>query len=264
MDHPFLQHLQPTLHISHRGGAGLAPENTMVAFQLAAKQHNTDMIEIDIRSTADGELVVFHDADLGRTTNGVGAVAQHSLAEIRNLDAGFYFTSDSVSYPFRDKGLRIPLLRDVLEAFPKMLFNIELKDDNPAAENRFAAILREAEAVPKVCVGSEIDTVSKRLLQALPEACHFYPRNALINVVAAFKSGHALNKDDPYRVLDMPLFHRGMRLVDPTFLSCAAQCDRWVNVWTIDAADEMRLLIEQGVGGIMTDRPDVLRQVMKS
>ena len=263
MVHPFLRELRPTLHISHRGGAALAPENTLVAFRLATDRFDTDMIEMDVRATSDGELVVVHDATLDRTTDVVGGVADFAWQELSTVDAGFQFTSNGGrAFPFRGKGVRIPRLEEVLRAFPRTLFNIEVKDDIPSIEDGFADVVRNTGALARVCVGSENDAVSKRLLRTLPDACHFYPRNAVTNLLIGLKAGETPRDDDPYTVLDIPLYYGGARLVDTQLLFRAAQFGRWVNVWTVNDRSEMERLVEEQVGGIITDRPDLLREVL--
>ena len=92
--HPFWAGLKPTLHISHRGGAALAPENTLAAFRRAVREYHTDMLELDLHLTRDGALVVFHDETLERCTDGAGRVAERSLAELEELDAGYRFATE--------------------------------------------------------------------------------------------------------------------------------------------------------------------------
>ena len=263
MVHPFLRDLRPTLHIAHRGGAALAPENTTIAFQLAVDRFLTDMLEIDVHATSDGELVVVHDATLDRCTDATGAVAELTWGQIATVDAGYRFTADGGrKHPFRGKGVRIPRLEQVLTAFPQIRFNVELKAAAPGVEDAFADVIRGAGAVARVCVGSMDDGISKRVLRALPDACHFYPRNALTNLVIGLKRGETAHGDDPYHVLDMPLHYGGARLIDTQLLFRAAQMGRWVNAWTVDEEADMVRLIGEQVGGIITDRPDVLRRVL--
>src|ERR671919_1607037 len=92
--HRFFAGLEPTLHISHRGGSKLAPENTLAAFALAVERYRTDMLELDVHQTRDGVWVVSHDATVDRCTDGSGAIAELPLEEIQRLDAGHRFTSD--------------------------------------------------------------------------------------------------------------------------------------------------------------------------
>ena len=259
---PFLQGLSPTLHIAHRGGALLAPENTLAAFRLAVERFRTDMLELDVHLTRDGEVVVAHDATLERCTDGAGPLAALTLRELERLDAGFHFSPDGHAFPFRGQGVRVPTLREVLRAFPGVRLNVDLKADAPGAARALAGVVQAEGALERVCVGSEDDAAAARLLEALPGACHFYPRDALATFVLTARSGSPPPVDERFQVLDMPLSFGGVRLVDGAFLALAARAGKWVNVWTVDDAQEMRRLVAERVGGIMTDRPDLLRAVL--
>jgi glycerophosphoryl diester phosphodiesterase len=263
MRHPFFEGLRPTLHIAHRGGALLAPENTLAAFRSAVARWRTDMLELDVHATRDGELVVSHDPTLQRCTDGHGRIAEHSLAELQRFDAGFHFSPDGGrSYPFRGEGVRIPTFREVLRAFPDTPLNVEVKAEAPGIESAVTGLLRSEHATGRVCLGSELDPLAERLAAAAPEVCAFYPRDALTQLVLAIKSGDEPPDDPRFQVLDMPLDYGEVRLVDPPFLEATARLGRWVNVWTIDDPETLRSLVAIGVGGIMTDRPDLLREVL--
>jgi glycerophosphoryl diester phosphodiesterase len=263
MRHPFLEGLRPTLHIAHRGGALLAPENTLAAFQSAVGRWRTDILELDVHATRDGELVVSHDPTLQRCTDGHGRIAEHTLAELQRLDAGFHFSSDDGhTYPFRGQGIRIPTFREVLRAFPTFRLNVEVKAEASGIESAVASLLRSEGATRRVCLGSELDPLAERLVEAAPEVCAFYPRDALTQLVLAIKSGAEPLEDPRFQVLDMPLDYGEVRLVDAPFLEATTGLGRWVNVWTIDDPETMRALVAIGVGGIMTDRPDLLRDVL--
>ena len=108
------------------------------------------------------------------------------------------------------------------------------------------------------------DALAGRLYEALPDACHFYPRDALTAFVLTARQGERPPSDPRFLVLDMPLEYAGMRLIDPAFVQQVERAGKWVNVWTIDDVQEMRRLRSEGVGGIMTDRPDLLRDVLDS
>ncbi|ATB27261.1 glycerophosphoryl diester phosphodiesterase [Melittangium boletus DSM 14713] len=261
--HAFFRGLTPTLHIAHRGGSLLAPENTLTAFRRAVAQYRTQMLETDVHLSRDGELVVAHDATLERCTDGTGPLADLTLAELRRLDAGHGFTLDGgQSHPFRGQGERLPTLREVLRAFPDLRLNIEVKPDTPGIEDAFFQVLREEGAFGRVCVGSEQDAVAERLVRVMPDVCHFYPRDALTAFVLGVRSGEPPPEDPRYSVLDMPLYFGDVRLVDESLLREARARGKWINVWTVDDPQEMRQLVAEGVGGIMTDRPDLLRQVL--
>jgi glycerophosphoryl diester phosphodiesterase len=263
VQHPFLHGLRPTLHISHRGGAQLAPENTVAAFRQAVEHWRTDILELDVHGTRDGGLVVSHDGTLERCTDGEGPIAAHTLSQLRRFDAGYRFSLDGGrTFPFRGQGLRLPSLEEVLETFPSVRLNVEMKADAAGIELAVAALLRNRRAVDRVCLGSELDDLADRLVTALPEGCFFYPRDALTELVVAIKSGAPLPDDPRYQVLDMPLDFGEVRLVDRALVQAVERVGRWVNVWTVDDAETMRALVDLGVGGIMTDRPDLLRAVL--
>ncbi|MEE2786491.1 MAG: glycerophosphodiester phosphodiesterase [Myxococcota bacterium] len=263
--HRFFDGLQPTLNIAHRGGACLYPENTVLAFDHAVRSHGAHMIETDVHLTADGEVVVIHDDRLERTTNGTGEVAQWTWAELAKLDAGYYFQRlDEADYVYRDQNLRIPRLSDVLAQFPNQTFNIDLKANNPELVTSFVQVIRRHDASHRVCVGSEHDAIGQRLLEALPDAIHFFPRAALIECMTALMGNEPLNEAWLYRVVDVPLTYAGIQLVTPHILERAESAGLWVNVWTIDDEPTMMHLLELKVGGIMTDRPDRLNALLKA
>ena len=261
--HRSLAGLSPTLHVSHRGGASLAPENTLHAFRQALARHRTDVLELDVQATRDGVLVVHHDETLERCTDGRGAVAAMDWSELRRLDAAHHFTLDGgATFPLRGQGIGVPRFDELLAALPDVRLNVELKAEAAGAADVFAAALRAADALDRVWIGSESDALGARLVAALPEACHFYPRDALTIAVMALKSGGELAADDPYTVLDMPLHFHGLRLVDPSLVTAARERGRWLNVWTVNDEAEMHRCVADGVGGVMTDRPDLLRRVL--
>jgi glycerophosphoryl diester phosphodiesterase len=253
--HPFFDGLTAPLHIAHRGGAKLAPENTMVAFRAAVERWRTDVLELDVHATADGEVVVFHDPTLERCTDGAGALSALTFAQLSGLDAAFHHPA------WRGQGVRVPRLTEVLEAFPGVKVNLEVKTDG--ALEPFVQLVRSRPAWrSRLCIGSEHDALAGRLVEALPDACHFFPANALAAFVMSARGGDAPEDDPRYLVLDMPLEWEGLRVFDELLAHAAKAAGKWVNVWTVDDPVDMRQIIAQGVGGVMTDRPDLLRAVL--
>jgi glycerophosphoryl diester phosphodiesterase len=230
---------------------------------MAIGEHTTDILETDIQLSRDGVLVISHDSTVDRCTDGTGEIGAMGFAQLQKLDAGYRFTPDGGrSFPFRDRGARIPSLAEALRAFPTGRWNIELKTASPGIEDAFAEVVRREGAVDRICCGSEIDELAERLYRVLPEACHFYPGTALAAFVLAVRSGSPPPLDQRFTVLDMPLEYLGVRLIDADLLAAARASGRWINVWTVDDEVEMRRLVAEGVGGIMTDRPDLLRSVL--
>jgi len=234
-----------------------------VAFRAAVERWRTDVLEIDVHITADGEVVVSHDADLDRCTDGKGPIAGRTWAEVARCDAGWSFSTDGgASHPYRGTGVSIPRLAEVLDALPGARFNVDCKARGPGPEARLAAVVREAGAEARVCVGSEHPEDAARLVRELPDACHFFPGRALVGAILHLRGQIEEAPSGPWTVLDMPLYFGDDRLVDAAMLARAAALGLWVNVWTIDDRAEMERLVAEGVGGIMTDRPDLLRDVL--
>ncbi|HMD03864.1 MAG TPA: glycerophosphodiester phosphodiesterase family protein, partial [Candidatus Binatus sp.] len=115
----------------HRGSAGTHPENTLESFA-AAVAAGVQYLEFDLHMTRDGEIVVSHDEHLERNCGRPGVICEMTYAELAAADAGRMFTLDGSTFPFRDKGIRIPRLRDVLAAFPQVRMIIEVKQVAPS------------------------------------------------------------------------------------------------------------------------------------
>jgi glycerophosphoryl diester phosphodiesterase len=256
MKHAFFTGLVSPLHISHRGGAGLYPENTMFAFERAVRVHHTDMLELDVHATADGQIVVVYDDTLDRCIDGSGPLAAHTFAELSKLDAGFHFPGA------RGQGATIPLLKTVLDAFPGLRINVEVK--TASAVDPFVALMAREDVLDRLCIGSEQDALGEELVRRLPDACHFFPRDALAAFILPTKAGEPPDDTGRYTVLDMPLHWESVKLFDADLAAVARAHGKWINVWTVDDEADMRQAIADGVGGIMTDRPDVLRRVLAS
>src|SRR5918911_3284289 len=122
------------VNLAHRGASALAPENTIEAFRLALEA-GAGGLELDVHMTRDGHIVVIHDATVDRTTNGSGAVSEMTFDELRRFDAGHNFSPDGgPTRPYRGRGVRVPTLGEVLEEFPGVAVNIDLKDGPPGIE----------------------------------------------------------------------------------------------------------------------------------
>ena len=245
------------LLFAHRGGSALAPENTLVAFRNAANL-GADALELDVRLTADDELVVFHDETVERTTGGTGAVREKTLAHMRELDAGYHFTTDGGdSYPFRGQGVGISTIGEIFAAFPDHLINIDIKDQSPLAVAKLAAEIAAAGAANRVIVASFYDDNLSRFRTLAPgiataagpgETRTFY----ILSQLGLRRFHRPLG--DVYQV---PTQSGRFRLDTANFIANAARNNQKVHYWTIDDPAEMRRLLELGADGIMTDRPDL-------
>ena len=246
---------------AHRGECGLCPENTMVSFQRAV-DGGALYLESDAHLTADGKVVLCHDAELERTTNGTGLLKTHTWAELRALDAGFAFTLDGrETYPFRDKGVTIPLLSDVLDAFPDQRLNLEVKQADPPAFEAVIALIRDRGRTDDVLLACEGDVVRDHL----DSVDHGMPRNhsgsEVLEFLQAVHGGGLADYRPPAQVFQIPETYEGMPILTPEFLDAAHSVGVEVHVWTVNTPDDMRRLLDMGVDGIMSDFPTTLRKV---
>lgn len=249
----------PPLLIAHRGGSGLKPENTLAAFLDADALWRADMIELDVRATADDHCVVVHDPTVDRTTNGTGLVASMALAEIQSLDAGYRFTPDGgKTFPFRGQGIRVPTIEEVFSALPAMRFTVESKIAS-AQEPLFKAI-SQFQATDRVIAAGERDayrtlfyTYKGKISASLEQSLPFYLMHKL------FLSRIAWMRAD---VIQMPEFYRGRRMLTPRLVRELHAKKLEVHVWTVNEIDDMHRLLDWGVDGLITDYPDRAARVL--
>jgi glycerophosphoryl diester phosphodiesterase len=247
------------LLIAHRGGAELAPENTLLAFRRAIEWWQADILELDVQPTRDGEAVVIHDDTLDRTTDGGGPVAGHSLAELRRLDAGYRFTPDGGrSYPFRGRGLEISTLGEVLDALPGVRVNVEIKDGR--VQSRLWEVVHERDAAQRVLIASGRQRNRSRF------DAYSGARSASAEEMYTFLGLHYLRATAFYRThvdaFQMPEKSGDRQVLSPRFVREVQACNLPVHVWTVNSQADMRRLLAWRVDGIMTDRPDRLARVL--
>jgi glycerophosphoryl diester phosphodiesterase len=254
--HPYLAGA-PIL-VAHRGGAGLAPENTLEAFRSAVSTWGADMLEMDVRLTADGHVVVIHDETVDRTTDGSGPVRSMRLEQLRTLDAGWHFTDPSGRHPFRGHGVHVPTFEEVLEACPGVRINVEAKEQ-AVARPLVDLIVRRGEQ-HRVLVAAEFER-NRRGIDDYPG-----PRGASRRDCFLFWLAHRMPGGSAYTpnvdALQIPEYFKGRRLLTPRLIAEAHRRNIPVHVWTVDDADDMRRLLGWGVDAIQTDRPDVLSDVL--
>jgi len=262
MPKPFLAKHGPWL-VAHRGGSRLAPENTLAAFDLAARL-GADCIETDVRRTRDGAVVIFHDDDTARLTGEAGSIEARTLAEVQALDAGFAFTPDGgATFPWRGRGVRVPALTEALARYPAMRFNVDAKGEEPALAGALAAAVRAAGAVERVCLGSFHDAQGERLRALLPEAAHFLSQGPATQHVMAARAG-APPESSPagWDLADLPHRLGDLVVVDEPLVRHFHALGMPLHVWTVDEEGDMRALLALGVDGLVTDRPDLLARVL--
>jgi glycerophosphoryl diester phosphodiesterase len=216
------------------------------------------MLELDVRTSKDGVVMVFHDASVDRTTDGAGMLENKTLSELRELDAGFHFLDPDGRETFRGRGVRIPTLEEVLEALPSTPLNVEAKDSRSAVP--LVEIIRRHGAQERVLVAAEWERNRRQVTD------YMGPWGASRRQITLFYLLTATPFSRLYTprcdVLQIPEFHRGIRVLTPRFLREAHRRNIPVHVWTVDDPDDMRRLLAMGVDGIQTDRPDLLAPIL--
>jgi glycerophosphoryl diester phosphodiesterase len=248
------------LVFGHRGGARLAPENTLAAFDRGLEA-GADGLEFDVRLTRDLQPVVCHDATLDRTTDATGQLRAYDASELAGVDAGFHFRGPEGDWPYRGRGVRLPLLADVLARYGHLPLIVELKD--PDLELARAVVRLFAEASPsRACIGSFHGSVLREVRRIAPEvptgASGWEVRMALYRSWLRWPSDGV-----PYRALQVPERREAHRIVSPRFIRAAHRAGVAVQVWVVDEPDRIWRLLGWGVDAIITDRPDVASAVVK-
>lgn len=258
----FRQTKAAPLVIAHRGGAGIAPENTLHAFERSVAL-GVDVLEFDVRSTSDGELVVIHDANVDRTTDGSGPVNSMPLADVKKLNAGFRWTKDGgQTFPFRDSNVGIPTLREVFEAFPGMRFNIEPKHQTPSLIRPLCDMIREFKKTDEVVVASFSQTILDEFRGACPEIATSASTSEVSKFLTLYKTGLTHSYSPAMQALQVPE-SAGVQILSKEFVEAAHERNLDVHVWTVNEIPAMERLIGMNVDGIMTDYPDRLLGFLK-
>ena len=238
------------LILAHRGASAQAPENTLAAFELALDQ-GAHGVELDAKLSADGEVVVIHDESLERTTDGQGSVSQSDLTALRELDAGSFFSDQF-------KGERIPTLAEVFETIGKRaIINVELtnyKTLRDGLADRVCELVQHFGLQDRVLFSSFLSSNLTRTRSLLPDT----PRGllALGGWIGWWARSFGFSFGD-YQAL-----HPGLRDTTPQQVARVHRLKRRVHVWTVNAAEDMRRLIDWGVDGIITDDPKLAMDII--
>jgi glycerophosphoryl diester phosphodiesterase len=245
-------YLDRPLNFAHRGASHEAPENTLAAFLLALELE-ADGIELDVQLSRDGEVVVIHDFVLETTTDGHGLVKDRSLAELRELDAGSWYDPAFA-------GQSIPTLQEVIEVVGhRLLLNIELKTAGVRDEGLPRAVVRlveENHLLDRTIISSFNPLALRRVRQLNP----WIP----IGLLNAPDVPLLLRRSWPRRLLNPEALHPHHSMIDKEYVPRAREKGYRIHTWTVDDPGRMWQLVRLGVDLIITNRPDLLRQVLKT
>ncbi len=233
---------------AHRGLATGAPENTLAAFSRALEA-GAGYLESDVRATRDGVAVLAHDTDLRRLTGRTDRVAGLTAAELGEVDLG---------------GHRIPTLAQALERFPHARFNLDLKSHD--AVDAAVRAIREGDAVDRVLVSSFAEERRLAAIKALPGIATSGSSRTVALALAALRAGlprTAAKALNGVHAVQVPETARGLRVVTPGTVRGFHEAGVEVHVWTVNAASDMRRLLDWGVDGIVTDHVDLAVAVVR-
>jgi len=275
-ENPWLE--RRVIAYAHQGGAKEAPSSTLYAMRRAL-EHGASGIELDVHATSDGELVVCHDATLDGTTDSTGEIASLRLDEVRHLDNAFWFCPGegavkgrpAKDYVLRgrapdDRDLRVATLSEVLEAFPGVVLNLDIKRSAPQVvpyERALAQALREHGRQDDVVVASFSDEAVAEFARHAPGIGLAAGTKATTEFYRRLHAGEPPPHDiGRYVALQVPVRYGPVLVVDEDFVEAAHSSGLAVHVWTIDEPEEMELLVTLGIDGIISDKPSVLAGVL--
>lgn len=264
---PFYDQEKP-LVIAHQGGEHLAPSSTIPAFENAVGL-GADVLETDIHISKDGHLIAIHDPTVDRTTDGTGYVNELNLEELKTLDAGYYWVNDDGDHPFRDQGIELVTVEELFEAFPNQRFLIEIKDTNPYERmddisERLSKLIEEHKMEQQVTVASfDHDIIETFQQYASDEVAVSAGEQEVRNFVMTHKFFLKNLYFPSVDSMQLPLEASGYDLTTPDILGGAEQMGLQIHYWTINDPETMESLIRRGADGIVTDRPDLLVNILE-
>ncbi|HNB50714.1 MAG TPA: glycerophosphodiester phosphodiesterase [Anaerolineales bacterium] len=252
------------LVIAHADTAGTSPwpGDTMLFLENVAAM-GVDVLEMNVNMTGDGHIVLNHDITVDETTDGTGIISEMTLAEVQALDAAYDWTQDDGgTYPYRGQGIVIPTLEEVFQTFPDFAMIVEIKQEAPSMAQPLCDLIREYGMEEKVIVPSFSDMAMSEFRAACPEvatAASTGEVKQFVYLSFAFLSNPAT---PPYFAMQVPIKSSGITVITPGFVANAHRRGLQIHAWTINKPEDMQMLKDMGVDGIMTDRPDVLLEML--
>ncbi|MDU9417401.1 glycerophosphodiester phosphodiesterase [Staphylococcus lloydii] len=247
----------------HRGGMAVRPELTKLAFDNAIN-YKIDGFETDVRLTKDNQLVVFHDATVDRTTNGSGKVAEHTLKELKRLDAGYYFSDINKQYVYRGhEDAKVLSFAELLTLYPNHLINVDLKDDPKSEQGQLAPQIMFEEIIKhhaqeRVLVTSFHEQQIRRFNDISNGVVAIgASQNEVADGFIKFMSGLGNTYQGNANTFQMPPSFKGISLTSPKFISWLNQRNVIPGYYDVNNIDLMQDLINKGAHTIVTDNPEL-------
>ncbi len=241
--------------IAHRGASGPYPDSSILAFKKALEL-DTDILELDVHLSKDKHIIVSHDASLMRVTGTNKRVDESTLEEIKQEDAGFSHKNENGEFSFRGLGLEVITLGELVDAFPRQRFNVEIKPNSKELAEALNTFVRERELQHRMVVASKHpDALEHYRSIKHPDAITSSHLKEIIHAYASWLIGQDL-KNVSYDLLQLPYIFMNKSLVDYFHSQGLA-----VHVWTVNATKDIEHMLEIGVDGVMTDFPNRARDI---
>jgi len=263
---PYYANIQRPLVIAHQGGDGIWPGDTMYAFEKAVEM-DVDVLEMDAHITQDGQIVLMHDEEVDRTTDGTGLIEEMTLTELKGLDAAYDWSNDDgKTFPFRGQGIEVPTLEELFQKFPQMRYVIEIKLTQNPVEGPLCDLIREYDMQDRVMIASFHDEVMQNFRATCPEVATSASRGEVTKFVLLgklFLSGFIAPQYESIQPPYDPEESMNIPIMTERFIREAHGKNIRVEPWTVNDPELMRQYIEWEVDGILTDRPDLMIQVLE-
>ena len=261
----YYRDIERPLVIAHQGGDGVWPGDTMFAFEKAVKI-GADVLEMDAHITKDGQIVLMHDEKVDRTTDGTGLIEDLTLDQLKQLDAAYKWSNDGGNtFPYRGQGIQVPTLDELFQKFPQMRYVIEIKLTQNPIDKPLCELIRKYNMQDKVVVASFHDGAMQNFRAACPEVATSASRGEVTKFVLLgkiFLSGLVTPQYESIQPPYDPAESKNIPIMTRRFIREAHAKNLAVEPWTVDDPELMKQYIEWGVDGIMTDRPDLMVEVL--
>lgn len=251
--------------IAHGGAKQLFPENTMVAFS-GSVQIGVDMLEMDLRLTKDEQLVCHHDDSINRMSDGTGLLADFTLDELKQFNFGYGFTDLNGKMPYQNIKVEITPLENVFDSFAYLYFTVEIKDTGDRgkkAADVLYQLIKDKKLESRTIVASFDDEIISYFREishgeiavsaSQKEATKFAISTKALSGILYFPEAVALQ---------LPMKQSGINLAKKHVINSSHKHNMAMHYWTINTKEEMQLLIENGADGLITDRPDLMNELL--
>ena len=264
-DSPYYRDIERPLVIAHQGGDGVWPGDTLFAFENAVKI-GADVLEMDAHITKDGQIVLMHDERVDRTTDGTGLIEDLTLDQLKQLDAAYKWSNDGGNtFPYRGQGIQVPTLEELFQKLPQMRYVIEIKLTTNPIDKPLCELIRKYNMQEKVVVASFHDQAMKNFRATCPEVATSASRGEVTKFVLLgkiFLSGLVAPQYESIQPPYDPAESKNIPIMTKRFIREAHAKNLAVEPWTVDDPELMKQYIAWGVDGIMTDRPDLMLEVL--